>query len=77
MSAIEWREKQGDENRRIDSVEQRGDHVLVAVSWSDEHGRRHRWAHALKLRDGRIVDIQDYASPARAAAATRLRAVFS
>jgi ketosteroid isomerase-like protein len=72
-----WRKKLGDHDRRIDSVEQRGDRVLVAVSWSDEHDERRRWAHALKLRDGRIVDIQDYASPARAAAATRLRAVFS
>jgi ketosteroid isomerase-like protein len=67
----------GDRDRRIDSVEQQRDRVVVAVSWSDEHGERHRWAHALRLRDGRIVDIQDYASPARAVAATRLRAVFS
>jgi hypothetical protein len=66
----------GDHAYRVDSVEQHGDRVVVAVSWADKAGDRHRWAQALRLRDGRIVDMQDYKSPARAAAVTRLRAAF-
>jgi ketosteroid isomerase-like protein len=49
---------------------------VVAVSWADREGRRQSWAHVLKLKGGKIVDIQDYASTTHAAAATRLRAVF-
>jgi len=48
----------------------------VAVSWADREGERHGWAHALKLESGLIVDMQDYASAKRAAAAVELRAVF-
>lgn len=70
------RRRAGDRDYRIDSVEQHGDRVIVAFSWSDATGKRHAWAQALQLEDGRIVDIQDYKSPARAAVATRLRAVF-
>jgi ketosteroid isomerase-like protein len=73
---VEQREKLGDHDRRLDSVEQRGDRIVVAVSWADKQGDRHRWAHVLKLKNGKIVDIQDYASPTRAVAVTRLRAVF-
>jgi hypothetical protein len=35
-------------------------------SWAEESGKRHEWAHLLQLRDGLIVDMQDYASGARA-----------
>jgi hypothetical protein len=48
----------------------------VAVSWADREGERHGWAHALELENGKIVDMQDYASPKHAVAAARLRAVF-
>ncbi len=74
---IHWRRLEGDHDARIDAVEQHGTRVIVTLSWADKTGQRHDWAHVLKLKDGRIVDIQDYANPARAAAATRLRAVFS
>jgi hypothetical protein len=42
----------------------------------DRHGEGYRWAHVLKLENGKIVDMQDYASATRAAAVVRLRAVF-
>jgi hypothetical protein len=51
--------------------------VVVAFSWADKQGRRHDWAQVLVLTAGKIVDIQDYASPKHAAATTRLRAVFA
>jgi hypothetical protein len=73
---LEARRKLGDHDHGVDSVEQRGDRIVVAVSWADKQGDRHRWAHVLKLKNGKIVDIQEYASPTRAAAATRLRTVF-
>ncbi len=74
---IHWRRQDGDHDARIDAVEQHGARVIVALSWADKDGRRHDWAHVLKLKDGKIRDIQDYASPGRAAAATQLRSVFS
>jgi hypothetical protein len=50
--------------------------AVVAISWVDRQGEGHRWAHVVKLENGKIVDIQDYASAMRAAAVVRLRAVF-
>jgi hypothetical protein len=50
--------------------------VVVGFSWADRSGTRHEWAHVVRLRDGRIVDIQDYGSQRRAGAAVRLRAAF-
>jgi hypothetical protein len=69
--------KAGDHSYRVDSVEQHGDRVVVAFSWSDKSGHRHNWAQALRLRDGRIVELQDYKTPTRAATLTRLRAAVS
>jgi ketosteroid isomerase-like protein len=57
----------------VDDVTQRGDAIVVALSWLDKHDQRHRWSHVLRLRDGRIVSIQDYATPRAARAAVRLR----
>jgi ketosteroid isomerase-like protein len=74
MSMIDWRRKIGDQDYRVDRVEQRGSRIIVTVSWADKNGRRHDWAHVLTLKDGKIIDIQDYASPTRAAATTCLRA---
>lgn len=71
---IGWRRSAGDHDYRIDSVARHRDRLVVAFSWADRTGQRHQWAQALKLDGARIVDIQDYASPRRAAAATRLRA---
>jgi hypothetical protein len=50
--------------------------VVVAFSWSDKDGQRHQWAQALRLKDGKIIDMQDYASPKSAFALMRLRTVF-
>ena len=47
---------------------------MVVFSWVDAGGGRHDWAQVLQLEDGKIVDMQDYASPRRALTATRLRA---
>jgi hypothetical protein len=74
---MEWRRKAGDRDARLDSVEHRGSRVVVAFSWSEQSGRRHDWAQVLDLKDGKIIDIQDYAKPSRAALATRLRAAMS
>jgi hypothetical protein len=57
-------------------VQQHGDRIVVSFSWADESGRRHRWAQTLQIRNGLIVDMQDYRSPQHAAVAARLRAAF-
>lgn len=74
---IHWRRQVGNHDARIDAVEQHGTRVIVTLSWADKTGKRHDWAHALKLKDGKIIDIQDYAIPTRATAAARLRSVFT
>ena len=74
---IHWRRLGGDHDARIDAVEQHGARIVVTLSWADKAGKRHDWAHGLKLRDGKIVDMQDYTNPTRAGAATRLRALLS
>jgi ketosteroid isomerase-like protein len=66
----------GDRDYRLDSVESRGDRAVAAFSWSSTDGQRHRWAQALRLKDGKIIDIQDYANPRSAAALMRLRTAF-
>ncbi len=58
---------------RLDSVERRRSRAVVAFSWADADDNRHDWAHVLELRDGKIFRIKDYANPARATLATRLR----
>ena len=74
---MHWRLKAGDHDARLDSVEQRSDRAIVAFSWADSDDNRHDWAHLLKLRDGMIYSIKDYANPARAALVTRFRAALS
>jgi hypothetical protein len=74
---IHWRRLGGDHDARIDAVEQHGTRVSSSSPEPTKEGQRHNWAHVLKLQNGKIIDIQDYASPTRAAASTRLRAVFS
>jgi hypothetical protein len=66
----------GDHDHSIDSVESRHDRVVVAFLWADEEGQRHGWAQALRLENGKIVDIQDFANPARAFAFMLLRTVL-
>jgi hypothetical protein len=58
-------------------VEQRGNHVVVAFSWLDRSNNRHAWAQVVELKDGKIVSMQDYAKPSRAAFATRLRTILT
>jgi hypothetical protein len=50
-----------------------GARVVASFSWQSDDGERHRWAQALVVKRGKIVDLQDYASPARAIAWSRLR----
>jgi hypothetical protein len=71
-----WSEREGNHDAHVYRVEGRGDRIVVAISWADRQGARQGWAHALKLEDGMIVDMQDYSSAKRAAAAVQLRAVF-
>lgn len=66
----------GDREYRLDAIRSRGNRVVVAFSWSDKDGHRHAWAHALRLRDGKIVDMQDFANPKSAFALMRVRTVF-
>jgi ketosteroid isomerase-like protein len=74
---MDWRRKAGDHDGQVDSVEHRDNRAVVAFSWSDRVGTRHMWAQVLEVRDGKVVSIQDYAKPSRAALATRLRAALS
>jgi ketosteroid isomerase-like protein len=50
----------------LDEMREGGDRVAVAFSWNARDGSRTRWAQLLKLRNGRIVSMTDYASPKRA-----------
>ena len=50
---------------------------MVAFSFAETDGSRQRHAQALTFENGRIVEIQDYSSPARAALSVRLRAVLA
>ena len=77
MSTAGGHRRAGNHDYRLDSIEQHGDRVIVAFSWSDKDDQRHHWAQTLRIRAGRIVDIQDYRSPRHAAATARLRAAFS
>ena len=49
---------------------------MVAFSWADREGRRHTLAQALRLKHGKIIDIQDWANPKSALAYMRLRTVL-
>jgi len=42
------------------------DRVAVVFSWQARDGSRPTWAQVVKLKAGKIVDMQDYANPARA-----------
>jgi hypothetical protein len=70
---VAQRLRAGDRAYSVDAIRSRGDRVVVAFSWSDREGHRHAWAHALRLRDGKIVDMQDFANPKSALALMRLR----
>ena len=51
----------------LDQFVEQGDLAAAALSWQatpDE--ARHQLGHVLRLRNGRIIDIQGYADPAKA-----------
>jgi hypothetical protein len=74
---MEWRRKAGDRDGRLDSVERRGNRVVVAFSWSERNGKRYEWAQVLQLKDGKIVAMQDYAKPSRAGLVMRVRTALT
>ena len=43
------------------------------LSWAEQSGRRHEWAQVLELREGLIVDMQDYAGGPKAVRALHRR----
>jgi hypothetical protein len=45
---------------RIDGIEHDGEKAVAAYSWTNHLGDRVYWSHLLKLRDGKIVDMQDH-----------------
>lgn len=47
---------------RVDRLEQRNGRLAVVISWAERDGTRHECAHLLRLRDGMIIDMDDYAS---------------
>ena len=76
QDGIKWRVQMGDHDHRLDALAAFGSRAVASMSWRDEEGRRHRFAQALRVLDGKIVDLQDYASPQRALTLTRARAAF-
>lgn len=58
---MEWREHEGDGDFRLDDIDSHGDRVAVLFSWADASGKRYRWGQRLRIRDGKIVDMQDFA----------------
>ena len=68
---IDWRRRSGDRNYILERFETAGNAAAASFSWTSADGRRGEWAQALILRDGRIVHIQDFASPDSAFKAIR------
>ncbi len=65
-SGIECHRRQGAADWQLEDVRGTGDRVVVAYSWRAPDGSRASWAQVLKLKAGKIVDMQDYANPTRA-----------
>ena len=65
-SGIEFHRRQGAGDWLLEDVRGNSDRVAVAYSWRAGDGSRTQWAQVLTLRDGKIVAMRDYASPARA-----------
>jgi hypothetical protein len=70
-------QRSGNSDYRLDRIEEHGNRVVASFSWVDKSGRRHEWAHMIEIRNGRIVDMQDYRSHRHATATARLRAALS
>jgi hypothetical protein len=58
--------QEGSTDWRIDELRASGERVAVAYSWRTPDGSRTLWAQLLRLRGGKIVDIQDVANPGKA-----------
>jgi hypothetical protein len=54
-------------------VRQDNSKVTVAYSWADAEGRRLEWGQILRMRDGLIIDMQDFA---RGSAGRRVAKLF-
>ena len=51
----------------MDGIELEGDRAVASYSWTGGEGKRIHWAHVIKLRDGKIADMQDHVRrPSRA-----------
>ena len=50
----------------MDDVREAGERVAVALSWRTRTGDRDAWGHVVTVHEGRIVDMQDYRTPADA-----------
>jgi hypothetical protein len=66
----------GDHDHRLEGIRRFGSRVVATLSWQSDDGERHHWAQALVVSRGKIVDLQDYESPARAIAWSRVRGAF-
>jgi hypothetical protein len=55
----------------VDSVQSRRNRVVVAFSWADKEGRRYGLVQVLRLRHGKIIDMQDFAHPSSAVTSMR------
>ena len=70
-SGIEWFRSNGARDYRLDAVDVRENAAAAAFSWTTGEGTRTSWSHALILRNGQIVHMQDFADPAKAFRAIR------
>ena len=57
---------QGDHDFRIDAIEEAGERVAVAFSWTERGGERRDFGQVLTLERGRIRTMRDHASGAAA-----------
>jgi ketosteroid isomerase-like protein len=71
QSGIESRRRAGDGDYRLDRFQRTDNAAAVVFSWTTRDGGRTSWAQALTLREGRIVQIQDFADPEKALKAIR------
>ena len=56
----------GDQDFRIDAIEQTGERVAVAFSLTESDGARRDFGQLLTPRRGRIIEMRDYRSGAAA-----------
>jgi len=66
----------GARDYHLDSVQSRRSRVVVAFSWADKEGRRYGLAQVLRLRHGKIIDMQDFAHPNTAITSMRFCTSF-